>query len=101
MRIHARKWIALVLAGAAAVFAVNQAGAAPSGQVQGEVRKIDAAAGKITLKHGPIAELELPAMTLVYVVQDPAVLNTVKPGDTVRFVADKVDGRYTVISISK
>jgi len=100
MKLTVRKGIALALAGVVAALTLP-ALAAPSAPVQGEVRRVDAAAGKITLKHGPIAELELPAMTLVYVVQDPAVLGTVKPGDTVRFTADKVDGRYTVISITK
>ena len=75
--------------------------AAPSAPVQAEVRKIDAAAGKITLKHGAIPELELPAMTLVYIVQNPAQLANIQPGDTIRFSADKVNGQYTAVSISK
>jgi Cu(I)/Ag(I) efflux system protein CusF len=100
MRVDVKKWAAraalvtVMVAGATAM-------AAPSGPVRGEVRRIDAAANKVTLKHGPIRELELPAMTLVYVVQDPKLLDNLKAGDTVRFTADKVDGRYTVLSISK
>lgn len=100
MSFEVKKWMArgafltAMLAGAAAI-------AAPTGPVQGEVRRIDAAAGKVTLKHGPIRELELPAMTLVYVVQDPKLLGSLKAGDKVRFTADKVDGRYTVLTISK
>ncbi len=100
MTSHAKKWLTSAVVAIAAVTA-GLVVAAPSAPVQGEVRKIDAAAGKITLKHGPISELELPAMTLVYVVQNASMLNGVKPGDTVKFTADKVDGRYTVISISK
>jgi len=66
---------------------------------EGEVRRIDAAHGKITLKHGPIPNLQLPAMTLVFKVADPAMLSQVKPGDTVRFAADKVEGQYTITAI--
>ncbi|WP_296555259.1 copper-binding protein [Pigmentiphaga sp.] len=68
---------------------------------QGEVRRIDAANGKITVKHGPIANLELPAMTLVFKVADPAMLNDVKPGDNVRFAAEKINGQYTITAIKK
>lgn len=95
-----KKWVARA-ALLTAMMAGAVASAAPSGPVQGEVRRIDAAASKVTLKHGPIRELELPAMTLVYVVQDAKLLENLKAGDTVRFTADKVDGRYTVLSISK
>lgn len=84
---------------ALALTAVVQA--APSAPVQAEVRKIDAAAGKITLKHGAIPELELPEMTLVYLVQDAALLKNIRPGDKVKFQADKINGQYTVVSITK
>lgn len=100
MNVDVKKWtarVALLTAMVAGAVAI----AAPSGTVQGEVRRIDAASNKVTLKHGPIRELDLPAMTLVYVVQDPKQLDSLKAGDTVRFTADKVDGRYTVLSISK
>ncbi|WP_296463346.1 copper-binding protein [Pigmentiphaga sp.] len=66
---------------------------------EGEVRRIDAAQGKITLKHGPIPNLQLPAMTLVFKVADPAMLNRVKPGDSVRFAAEKIQGQYTITAI--
>lgn len=75
--------------------------AAPSSAVRGEVRRVDAASGRITIKHGPIPELELPAMTLVYRVQDPALLAQVKPGDTVTFTADRVDDQYVIISLKR
>jgi Cu/Ag efflux protein CusF len=67
--------------------------------VEGEVRKIDTDAKKITLKHGDIPNLEMPGMTMVFRVSDPALLTKVKPGDKVRFTADKVDGALTVMSI--
>ncbi len=68
--------------------------------VEGEVRKIDADAKKITLKHGDIPNLEMTGMTMVFRVKDPALLTQVKPGDKVRFTADKVDGALTVLSIA-
>ena len=62
----------------------------------GEVRKVDKEAGKITLKHEPIANLEMPAMTMVFRVSDPKMLDTVKAGDKVAFSAEKVGGQFTV-----
>ena len=66
----------------------------------GEVRRVDAAAGKITIKHGAISDLQLPAMTLVYRV-DPALLKGIAPGDQVKFTARREDGHYVVVQISK
>lgn len=65
----------------------------------GEVKKIDLDAGKITIKHGEIKHLEMPPMTMVFRVADPKTLDQVKAGDKVRFVVDKVDGQYTVTKI--
>lgn len=67
--------------------------------VEAEVRKVDASAGKITLKHGDISNLDMPPMTMVFQVKDPALLGKVKAGDKVRFTAAKVNGAYTVMSI--
>lgn len=69
--------------------------------VNGEVTKIDTTQGKITLKHGPIKNLDMDSMTMVFVVVDPAMLKAVKPGDRVVFEADRVNGRLTVTKISK
>lgn len=88
----------VLLAGTAAV---GLAVAAPSAPVQGEVRRINPGEGKITLKHEPIPELDLPAMTLVFRVQDTRLMANVKPGDKVTFTADRIDGQYTIISISR
>lgn len=66
---------------------------------EAEVRKVDKEARKITLKHGEIRNLEMPPMTMVFQVKDAAVLEKVKPGDKVRFTAEKVNGAYTVTSI--
>lgn len=65
----------------------------------GEVRKIDKEAGKITIKHGPLANLEMPAMTMVFRVKDPAMLDQVKVGDQIQFVAEKINGALTVAKI--
>ena len=70
--------------------------------VNGQVTKIDEAAGKITLRHGPIKKLDMnEGMTMVFRVQDPAMLKQVKVGDKVRFDADRVNGQITVTKIEK
>ena len=67
--------------------------------VAGEVRKVDKEAGKLTLKHGPIPNLDMPDMTMVFRVDDPSILDKVKVGDRVRFTADKVKGVFTVTTV--
>ena len=68
-------------------------------QAEGEVRKIDKTSGKISLKHGEIKNLNMPPMSMVFQVQDPALLNKVQTGDLVFFTADQIQGIYTLISI--
>ena len=79
----------------------NAAGttSADSGQemTSGVVKKVDRSAGKVTIRHGPIENLGMPQMTMIFRVKDPAMLDRLKEGDEIRFVADKVDGAYTVI----
>jgi Cu/Ag efflux protein CusF len=75
------------------------ASAAASTMTDGEVRKVDKEAGKITLRHGPIAHLDMRAMSMVFRVADPKMLDLVKEGDKVRFAADKVNGLFTVTQI--
>ena len=92
------------LMAAAAVAALLMTAAAASAQsADGEVRKIDEAAGKITLKHGPIKALDMTddSMTMVFRVSDPAMLKQVKVGDKVKFDADRVNGQITVTKIQK
>jgi Cu(I)/Ag(I) efflux system periplasmic protein CusF len=64
--------------------------------IEGEVRKVDKDAKKLTIRHGPIANLEMPAMTMVYQVKGPALLGQVKSGDRIRFAAEKSGAQYTV-----
>lgn len=65
----------------------------------GEVRKVDKDAKKLTIKHGPISNLEMPAMTMVFQVKDAQMLEQVKPGDKVKFEAQKLGGALTVTRI--
>jgi len=67
----------------------------------GEVRKVDKAQGKITLKHGELKSLDMPAMTMVYRVKDPKMLDGVSPGDAVKFDVQKVDGQFVVTTLTK
>ncbi len=89
----------LLTALSAALFAAAAFAQATLPPVEGEVRKIDTDAKKITLKHGDIPNLEMTGMTMVFRVSDSTLLAKVKPGDKVRFTADKVDGALTVLSI--
>jgi Cu/Ag efflux protein CusF len=88
---------------ASAVDAHHQlaAAATPGGAqlTDGEIRKVDKDAKKITIRHGPIVNLDMPAMTMVFQVKDPAILDQVKAGDRIRFAADKAGGAYTVTQI--
>ena len=70
-----------------------------AGMSEGEVRKIDKDAKKITLKHGEIKNLEMPAMTMVFQVKDTTLLDKVKTGDKVRFKAEKVSSGYALTDI--
>jgi len=65
----------------------------------GTVQKIDKGAGKVTLKHGPIKNLDMDGMTMVFRVQDPSMLNSLKVGQKIKFEADRVDGQITVTKI--
>jgi len=64
-----------------------------------EVRRIDHQTGKISLRHGPIVNLDMPPMSMVFQMQDRTLLQRVKPGDRVRFTADQINGQYTVLQL--
>lgn len=76
-----------------------QAKADTATMVDAEVRKVDKDAGKVTLKHQPITNLDMPAMTMVFRVKEPEMLDKLKAGDKVRFAADRVGGQFTVVKI--
>ena len=67
----------------------------------GEVTKLDKAGGRVTLKHGEIKNLDMPPMTMVFRVSNPRLLDELAVSSRVRFTAEKVDGQYTVTSVSK
>jgi len=87
----ARTFAALALAGTA-VFAHA---------TDGEIKKIDLAQGKVTIKHGEIKNLDMPAMTMVFRARPVTLLNGLAEGDRISFTADKVDGQYTVTAVEK
>jgi Cu/Ag efflux protein CusF len=85
----------------ASVLAFSFPSLALAQMVDGEVTKIDTTQGKITLRHGPIKNLDMDSMTMVFRVQDPAMLKQVKVKDKVKFEADRVNGQITVTKIQK
>jgi Cu(I)/Ag(I) efflux system periplasmic protein CusF len=96
------KRIRVAAAGLFAVLSLSGAAFAQDAPVvSGKVEKVDAAQGKITIDHGPIKNLDMEGMTMVFRVQDPALLKQVKAGDKVQFTADRVNGQITVTSIKK
>jgi Cu/Ag efflux protein CusF len=89
------------LAGSLALFLAAGA-AAQTAMVDGQVTRVDAAQGKITLRHGPIPKFDMTeGHTMVFQVSDPAMLTAVKVGDKVKFDADKVNGKFTIMKIEK
>ena len=66
---------------------------------EGEVRKIDKEAGKLTIKHGEIKSLDMPPMTMVFTAKDKAMLDTVKVGEKVRFMVVNENGKMVVTDI--
>lgn len=105
--------VSALLLSASSVFAASHAGApmakdlakneaTPSATVDladGEVRKVDKETKKITLKHGVIKSLDMPAMTMVFQVKDAAMLDKVKVGDKVRFKAEQTGTAIVVTDI--
>ncbi len=69
--------------------------------VPAEIRKIDAQAGKVTLKHGPIENLGMPAMTMAFPVKDRASLSRFKEGDAVSVTFGKIDGSPAVLDMQR
>ena len=70
---------------------------APMEMVSGQVKKVDQAAKSVTLAHGPLTNLGMPAMTMTFKVSDAAWLGQMKTGDKIRFMADRVNGAFTVV----
>lgn len=90
-------------AGAGGQPGAGQTSAAASAEspdlVDGEVRKVDTENNKITIRHGEIKNLEMPAMSMVFQVKDPSMLGSVKVGDKVRFAAEKANGGIVITEL--
>lgn len=69
--------------------------------VNGTIKKVDTAQGKLTVDHGPIKNLDMDSMTMVFRAGDPDMLKTVKAGDKIKFTAERVNGQLTVTKIQK
>ena len=87
------------VANAASHAGAPMAAAPSSDMADGEIRKVDMDSKKITIKHGEIKNLDMPGMTMVFQVKDPAMLDKVKAGDKVRFKAEKAGGAIVVTEI--
>jgi Cu/Ag efflux protein CusF len=94
-----RRIVLVVLSSLAASVFASAGAFAQAALVDGSVEKIDQAAGKITLNHGPIKNLDMDAMKMVFRVKDPEMLTGLKVGQRVRFEADRVNGQITVTRI--
>ncbi len=66
---------------------------------EGTVKKIDAATQRVMLAHGPIANIGMGPMTMMFKVKEPALLKTLKEGDKVRFRVEEIGGDYTIVHI--
>jgi len=75
------------------------AAASSADMADGEVRRINRDSGKLTLRHGEIRHLDMPGMTMVFQVKEPALLDKVKVGDKVKFLAEKAAAGYVVTAI--
>lgn len=67
---------------------------------EGEVKKVDVEAGKVTIKHGPIKHMDMPGMTMVFTAKDKALLTSLKPGDKVQFMVVNESGKMIVTAIT-
>jgi Cu(I)/Ag(I) efflux system periplasmic protein CusF len=74
---------------------------AAKGMTEGEVRKVDKEAKKVTLKHGPIKNLDMPGMTMVFQVRDAALFDKLTAGDKIMFTAEQLQGAFVVTGVEK
>jgi Cu/Ag efflux protein CusF len=96
------KRLTIALAVVLALAGATPAARAQTALVDGLVTKIDGAAGKITIRHGPMKKFDMDdGMTMVFRVQDPAMLKAVKVGEKIKFDADRINGQFTVTRIEK
>lgn len=86
-------------AGHAGHVAMQTKAATSAPLTEGQVKKVDKAAGKITIAHGEIVNLNMPAMTMTFSTKTPTLLNRWKEGDKVRFRVEDLNGAMTIVSI--
>ena len=89
------------VAATAALALFSCAAFAQSASADGEIRKIDAKANRVIIKHGEWKGMDMQAMTMAFRVRDAAVLGGLKVADTVRFVIEKDGGDYVVTAIGR
>jgi len=77
----------------------SAAAATAAEMAEGEVRKVDKGAKKLTIKHGEIKNLDMPPMTMVFQVKDGAMLDQLKAGDKIRFVVEQAATGLVVTEI--
>ncbi|GGI16873.1 copper-binding protein [Oxalicibacterium faecigallinarum] len=78
-----------------------QGGAAAVSLSEGEIRKIDTDNLKLTVRHGPLLNLNMPGMTMVFAVKDSGMLEGLEQGSRIHFLAERIDGIYTIVRIEK
>jgi len=81
--------------------AAPAAQAASTDFAEGEVRKVDKAAGKLVIRHGEIKSVNMGPMTMMFTVKSPALLDKVAAGDKVKFRVEEIKGDYVVTAIEK
>ncbi|WP_373187219.1 copper-binding protein [Halopseudomonas sp.] len=77
------------------------AGAHDDFLTEGEIRKIDQEKGRVTLKHGPIKNLNMPGMTMMFQAVPASQLEDLEAGDKVKFRAVKDNGNFVVTNLEK
>jgi Cu(I)/Ag(I) efflux system protein CusF len=77
----------------------HPAASASADMIDGEIRKVDKDAKKLTIKHGEIKNLDMPAMTMVFQVKDGAMLDKLQAGDKIRFAVEKAASGFVVTEI--
>jgi Cu(I)/Ag(I) efflux system protein CusF len=90
--------LALIAAMSLATALADDAHHKPAPLSDGEIRKVDKAGKKLTIKHGPLLNIDMPAMTMAFQVKDPKMLDRVKAGDKVKFEAEMLPGGKTVVT---
>ena len=79
--------------------ALLAAPAAYADGTKGEVTKVDTRRNRVTIKHGPIESLDMQAMTMVFEVADPAMMDKLKVGAPITFTAERIEGKLTITGL--